>query len=340
MPHEATRYIDIYNAKTVWAAAQTPNFVDNPLSVVTQPSWLTLPDRLSELPSRIIAKCSEVDLSVSLIESRELPQLWKMFQGRKGLVSLVKQSLGGSGSLKKRLRSFLEAYRSATLGTVFGFAPTVRDAMDITNAILSHRQTKRHRFVVSIRDDKIYDYVPPTWTPPEPGNWFTRAYRKQRRTEYRVDGAFVEWIRPQYNTEFFSAAQTTIDRYLGANPLGSIWAVLPLSFAIDWILAVDDVLDSLWLLNNRSFNIQYWSTTKIELIRTVGWFSTAATSSKWGSFPVPYQFSEQSTCSKYADYNRQHRDPPSPLSSVRAKGAEIGNLYLSLLIALGLRRGK
>lgn len=345
-----------------WNHAHNNATVDRPSLATIQSSWRSAaPDRLHELPAKVVRKLDELHLSTTLIESRELPQLWRLFVGRNSVPKLIDKTIEATTQslsrvvladkarrkaellkalpyLGRSMRNFGNAYRQGMLGTTFGLLPTVRDAQQIA-AFVSDRAAgikRKDVFSVTIRGNETFDY--PTSALGSVG-MCRNITCSQSRTLDRVDGVRVTSMRPQYNTEIFNTLQHTIDTYIGHNPMGLVWEVLPLSFALDWVFAIDDMLDSLWLSNNRSYVTEYWSSTKIRLQRTVdyrfradidGPASIAATSC--------YKFEEgTSIVNTLTEYKRIRRETPNPLSSLRPKGAQMSNLFLSGLIAVGLR---
>lgn len=111
------------------------------------------------------------------------------------------------------------------------------------------------------------------------------------------------------------------------------WDVAPLGFVFDWFLSIDDLLDTLWANSTHHFMIEYWSSTKSEIVQS---WSGEYISNAAGFYPTPIW--EVSSLPPYQQkqsiYNRQQEERPSPLDALRFRmGPKQG--FLTLLIALG-----
>lgn len=298
------------------------------------------PDRLSELPARIVKRLEAIHASTILFESRELPGLFRMFTrrgefGRELLRQWKNLRYGDLSyfSSSQGVKNFMKQYREGHLGYAFGIAPTVRDALSVTEEILRKRQQKKVQFIVTLkgRDDKTSQKFDPARGSYINGQLFEVA------AKLRVDGARVTYRRPPGTSEFYDQMEQFKNRWLGANPLGNIWEVLPLSFCVDWLLSIDQVIDSLWLQNQSTYQIEYWSSVKTAYHQS---YACEVPIKVSGVYPVPeYEYSKIGpVINEFESYGRELREPPNPLSSVRIRGANVYNTYLAILIALGLRR--
>jgi hypothetical protein len=296
------------------------------------------PDRLGEIPARVLSAIDGVHLSTSLIESRDMPATYGMFVGRNKLVSQLKNLAFTPKNILRRTLSGRQAFKllsDAQLGYSFGIAPTIRDARAITKEILRHggKAKSVSGTTTLVGKAKGSVWVGSHWGSPRSGVIGDKRL-SSRGDAQRVDGCRWTIDRPQYNTDFFQHADDFMRRFGGQNPLGLIWEVLPLSFTVDWLLSVDDVLDNLWLSKSSTIQTEFWSSLKTSKTWMVEYKTGVAVertgSVIWSSF-VPLT-------SSYSHYNRTRRGSPSLVSSARLRGASLWNLYHIALIALGLHR--
>jgi hypothetical protein len=133
-----------------------------------------------------------------------------------------------------------------------------------------------------------------------------------------------------------------LNNTIGNNPAGLIWESTKLSFAIDWLLSLDNVLDLLWLRSQERFEVQYWSSLKYQYERKIRYqICTVVTSADLpyiGTSEVQRRWSDTAhpVISRYTSYQRWPRLAPDLESAVRARGANVKNLFLAALIALGV----
>ena len=298
------------------------------------------PDRLGELPARIVKAIEEWHASTTLIESRDLPELFSLFTKRGPLYGgyeALRLYRRAQADLCKRFRNrnarqtvfkLAKAFREGQLGESFGIMPTVSDALTISRLLregVKRRQTRIVRTIRGLREQQL------NATAPYEIDGIGRWSRKEHVEITRCDGACADLVRPAYSNDAFD---NYVKRLIGVNGAGLIWEVLPFSFVVDWFLSVDDALDTLWLANQSEYNVQYWSTTKILYHREVKAY-------QWTSEEVPvgasFMYKEWASpvWAEYSHYNRTPRDQPSPLSSIRFRlGPQQG--FLTLLIGLGL----
>lgn len=298
------------------------------------------PDRLGELPARIVRAIEEWHASTSIIEARDLPALFSLFTKRGPLYGgydALRKYRRAQSDLCKRFRrrtarqtmfQLARAFREGQLGESFGIMPTVSDALTISRLLREGVKQRQKRIIRTIRDPRELRL---NATAPYDFDGIGRWRRKELVEYYRCDGACADLVRPAYMNDAFD---NYVKRLVGVNGAGLMWEVLPFSFVIDWFLSVDDALDTLWLANQTEYNVQYWSTTKVLYHREVMGY-------QWTNEQVPvghpfiYKEWPSPVWAEYSHYNRIPRDPPSPLSSIRFRmGPRQG--FLTLLIGLGL----
>jgi hypothetical protein len=303
-------------------------------------------DRLPELIPRIMSRLESLHLANSAFEAREFPSLWKMFRKRQALHRMVdrihKWAIGSRYKFgaPQFMRDFSKAMRDGTLNYNYGVIPTVADVADIAKEI-QHPKTFKSRFVVTVRDDhSLIQEASSTGTTLLRNR---RAYNTERCL--RVFGARVKYrgSDEEYLSDLFRGLDRFQQRYIGLNPLGAVWESYPLSFLVDYVLSIDNVLDSLFLNNNSRINVQYWSSVKRELqrqgsgllcsgIQNPGPYAIASSPS------ILYEYGHQIEVKWTAShYVRSRRDAPSALSSLSPRLSP-KKVFLGLLIALGYRR--
>lgn len=298
------------------------------------------PDRLGEVPSRIVKAIEEWHASTTLIEARDLPSLFSLFTKRGPLwggYDALRKYRRAQNDLCRRFRNrtarqtmfqLARAFREGQLGESFGIMPTVSDALTISRLLREGVKKRQTRIVRTIRDNREQRF---NSVAPYDIDGIGRWKRKEFVEYYRCDGACADLVRPAYTNDAFD---NYVKRLLGVNGAGLLWEVLPFSFVVDWFLSVDDALDTLWLANQTEYNVQYWSTTKLLYHREIKAY-------QWTNEVVPpgapfvYKDWPAPVWAEYSHYNRTPRVPPSPLSSIRFRmGPRQG--FLTLLIGLGL----
>jgi len=300
------------------------------------------PSRLGELASRIVKRLDEVHISTTIIESRDFPQLFRLFSPRgspveaiRAVEKTVRTAKGAADAAKKLAR----AIREGSLGWGFGLAPTIADAKNIANEVRrGARKSRRTEFSVAVSGSGL-----DTYTASVRGPYYKSSYEScnmnERIEAIRIDGCHVIDTRPPFAYEVFNDLSDAIDRYAGHNPAGLLWEVIPYSWAVDWFLSLDNVIDSLFLRMQNRFELHYWSSTKIEYTRRHDVYFCSNIS---GAYPGPVD-----TSPKYYDktdlvvkssiYERSVAEPPNPLTSLQLRGTSLTGWYYGLCVAMGLR---
>jgi hypothetical protein len=298
-------------------------------------------DRLGEVPARVVSQLEGLHSSTILYESREFPQLFRLFQRRGairqglGLLTALGRSGAGVnnpvfGSTMKRLSKL---YREGHLGIEYGLFPTVREVRNVYRELAKRKRSKHSEFSVTVRGQTQRTKRSYSGSG---ANYFAAEIIEDLQAN-RVDGAHVSYERP--HTDFFQKFEEFERRYIGVNPLGIIWEVLPLSFCLDWIFSIDDMLDTLWLNSQSRYEVHYWTSVKLEHKSSfkLDYIRSVQGSGTLGNHTVEYAKAPE-VDSSVKSYVRTRREPPSPLSSARLRGANVYNLYLAGLIALGFRK--
>jgi len=171
---------------------------------------------------------------------------------------------------------------------------------------------------------------------PRKDSYYRDARVVENMNGMRVDGGLVTINRPPLASDAFNQLSDAIDSYVGVNPIGLIWEVLPFSWAVDWLLSVDDVLDNLFLQASSRFNIQYWTSVKYQYDREVEYKFVEAVSG------YPDMIEQLSQCrllkQSVSYYLRDRVDPPSLIESSRLRGSSVYHVFLLGLVALGFRK--
>jgi len=302
-------------------------------------------DRLASLPAKAITKLDGLHTSTMLIEARELPTLYRFLRGREkllasgqgpkilALASKIKQSRKKLAlTTIKAIASALGVTKEAYLSYVFCIAPTIDDTVKLVNEV--SRSGSRGVRSVIVRAKGRYTSALPSKQQGRSSTMYVEAAGQLTIESERLDCLKVDWKRNVASTPFLKQSQEFMERYSGRNQLGLLWEVMPISFMIDWLVSIDDVLDTMWLNTHAEYNTLYWTTNVASAILDVR-FTPVTTQSPFG---VLGGTSVSNMTSKVRFYERTRRDPPSPLSSIRMRGDNAKALFHSLLIGSGLLR--
>lgn len=299
-------------------------------------------DRLGEIPARLCGKLQDLSLMITAYESREIPGLVRQIAGRESiakhageLVRMLKSVTNG----RERTRLFLKLMSEFQLTWAFGINPTVKDVKQICQEV-----AKPHRFRKTVVASVIDRYSLPIKSDEYNDPLFGKQSVQLTQESMRVWGGVCEVKKDYAKYGSLESLAKFIDQYLGANPMASIWAVMPWSFCIDWVFGIDNVLDNYFLNNNPDYKVEYWSSRKV----TKRAIYRSEYPVDFESVKVPYLTSYASALIKYtmataecersySRYQRSRRDPPSLLSSVKLFGRmNAKTSYLSVLLASGL----
>lgn len=308
-----------------------------------------LPSRQAELPARILARMEELHLSTTAIEARELPDLYKLFTTRgdlgKGLKNIGRlgeaarpyiNKLAQAASRKTRAKAYADLMRNVAgtqLAYIFGFAPTIGDVYKINASIKKGIRKRTTELSVALLGSRSAN---PETT--DVRGSLASLYKDLKLAETlrcdRVDGCHVIVHRPLYQTDAFQALDDWMRRYVGSNGMGVIWEVIPYSFAIDWFLGIDDVLDSLFLRKNNEYEQHYWTSSKYAYSGDVKGQYAWDFEQVYPALTPKWKAIDTVTISQ-THYSRSGCEAPSVLDSIRLKGLNLYNLYKLALIALG-----
>ena len=327
----------------------------NPFDAYTVNSNDVLPgyrsdNRSPELIPKIMNKLDDLHLANSIYEARELPTLWKMFQRRESLYKsfylLHRYMLGDP---RKRfsggniLKNMAKAYRDGQLNWSFGIMPTIGDVTNIIDEIRNYKQYRKG-FVVSVRDQQTIPYAKSNLSF---SDGFVATYgpttlnqSSQRERVFGCRGTFVGKSQPYYS-QFFENLENNIRRYIGHNPLGIIWEAIPFSFCVDWLLSVDEVLDSAFLNIQREWKLDYWKSSKISVDRQIRYSvmkdvrqKTPVPIGNWSAINTQYSYETELHLETFSEYSRERMEPPSPIQSLHSRPGT-KKVFLLALIALG-----
>lgn len=294
------------------------------------------PNKQSGLPPKVVKTIEGVHLSTSAWEFREFPALAKMFTRRGPLAGMVGalRDLGRSRNRSSTLKRLLRAYRDGHLGYSFGLMPTIGDMQSIAREIGRVPMKRARVFNVTTRGH-VERSEGKTVVSYNSGYMYDNLYMRQTVTSDRVDGCRVTMRKYLDFGEAGELVASYTNKFIGVNPMALMWEVVPFSFAVDWLLAVDDVLDSLWCNNQDQYELAYWYSVKSVYRRDVSWREYRPLEIYQTRTLLSHQVPPLSV--KWSSYRRNRMDPPSPLDMVRAKGANIKNVFLLALIALGFK---
>jgi hypothetical protein len=273
-----------------------------------------------------------------------------MFSSRKALF----QNIGKLGTFwryqgrnrpdfgPKMLKDLARGFRDGQLSYSFGLMPTVGDLRNIASE-LRRKRKRASSFSVTVRDqhtktlEKVHGSVDPVCG---------RVSINEERVGSRTFGARVKYSVPgaEAYTDFFRKWGEFERRFIGANPAALIWEAIPFSFAIDWLLSIDNVLDALWLDNYPGVSVEYWQSEKRSANRRLSYQICTGLNDNgpfpYGSVQNIESLKKWENAPPHVDtvshYTRNRRDAPSALSQVKVRGG-IKQMYLLSLIALGKR---
>lgn len=225
----------------------------------------------------------------------------------------------------------LGALRSSYLGKVFGIDPTVSLVRDICRLVQNGVPQRKKQFVVTLKGERVESLNKVTGTTSQEKAYVSGSCA-QMSSVRRIDGARVTDVRP-YLGKFSDRFRAYQDALIGVNGARWFWDVAPMGFVCDWFLSIDDLLDTLWANSTHDFKIEYWSSTKSEIVQQ--WDGEYATD-VGGFYPTPqFTYAQIPTYKqRQTIYNRSPEERPSPLDSLRFRlGPKTA--FLTFLIALG-----
>lgn len=348
--HTPTRsYEGPSQAQQIWLAGggKSPlyNYAQG-AGLASDASSVAPPDRLGELPAKVVRRLEEWHATTTAWEMQELPALARMFVARNGLLrNLIKYGVGhfASGDFPRAMQRLVSLYREGQLTWSFGIMPTIQDLKNISDCLRKPLKDKRKVLTVTIIGSGQKSSSTMICNPGVSTYALARVVEASDRIRIgRVDGVRCTFERSPI--QFSNDLQAMIDKCVGVNPMGLIWEVLPFSWAVDALLKIDDALDNLWLASNSSINSEFWSSTTTEFSRTMQWAPIT------GIVPT-ITLPGQSTLETYEErlgssssefrkreYSRGRRLPPTVGDSIRLfTGAK--SLYMLFLVALGFHRG-
>lgn len=302
--------------------------------------------RLGEIPAALIAKIEAFHATTFALESRELPELFRQFASRKGItrgvVDLLTKRVGllhDKKSLKKFISEANRLHREGVLATTFGLLPTVRDVRNLTKELSRASGMFSRNKVITVAKRSVDSYHGTAYCTPN-GFVHGSGVMVESGAVTRIDGGRCVYHRPPCTSDSYEKLSAMMDRLVGVNPVGLAWEVLPYSFMFDWLLAIDDILDSLWLNSQSRFDVSYWTTVKRSHRGSIHLNYCNGVEAVWPqSFKPQYGAAMDVDCD-ITSYQRSLTDAPSISNVMRAKGANLRNIYLGLLIALGFRKKK
>lgn len=300
---------------------------------------LSLPSsRLGELPARAVRALEELHMTTTTIEARELPELFKLLSPRGSFLrnaSRIGRNYLQGRNPGKSMKQLCKLYREGHLAYTFGIMPTVSDMTNIVKSLKN-----------GLKDFKTYKSV--TLGGDRSGHkrvslgdqaWHTNLSMLEEVTHSRTDGVRLLYKKPRNTGEYYDKLLNIWQRTVGCNPMGLIWEVLPFSFAVDWIITIDQLLDLLWLNNQTSYSVQYWTTIKSTYTRTLLYGSPGEAIRNTSGFLEIVGFAQPSNVLTYSHYDRQTVPPPAPMESIQfVKDFSAKKGFLLGLIGMGLRR--
>jgi len=308
------------------------------------------PDRLADLPDKVLRAIEKLHSGNIAYEARDLPELWKLFQQRERFYRNLKLLVSNPRFLALKLNggprtAVLEGIRSGLLAYHYGIAPTIGDLSKIIREVKLARKGKNKQpkgFSISIRGasgrldpyyDAGFDYP---WEPPVS---FRQGSIREELKVVRVDGCRVSIVKDDLRSlsgEWLDRAEDTVSRYVGSNPVGLAWESFPFSFMLDWVFNIDGVLDNLFLWKNSRIQTEYWTSTKASLRQE---WKLQVCKDIYGDYPEINRRWDSSgpVVRTLSHYVRGKREQPSPLDAVRLTDMNAGSkLFWTCLIALGI----
>jgi hypothetical protein len=224
---------------------------------------------------------------------------------------------------------------------MFGLLPTVSD---IRRVVKELDDQKSRRIVVTVSNRDNFTGLPVSQKSMT-NVMFPYLEHTLRATVQRTGGLRLSVDRPTYQSEAFRKAADYVERLTGANPLQSIWQMVPWSFVVDYLLSVDDLLDRAWVLSNPEFNSCYWVTRKVIREETIAakYYGGFKPTRRLLTQPItPYSalLTDEQTIAivnTYSRFTRSISSKPNLFQGYKiARKASPGRLYRSFLLALGL----
>ena len=300
-----------------------------------------LPDRLGEVPKRLVAKLEQLHLANSAWEARELPELFDLFK-RRNLLALPRGArwvtgwnMDGMGrNMIDRTgmasKAFLRYLSANYLGYTFGLAPTVGDVAAICSSLKNGLKARKNRVTATIVGGKQSVYDAKLWS----GTGMVSGRLQERFQKDRVDGVRATLVRPMYGSDFFNRMLTAL---LGINGATALWEAVPFSWAVDYFLSIDAVLDILWCQSQTEYRLEYWSSEKVRYERLVDYSYI----SQWqgnGTFATPVYADGPTVRAEYSNYERTPRVQPSAFDGLRSRLSPT-KVFTMAMVAIGLVKG-
>jgi hypothetical protein len=311
---------------------------------------------------KAVSRLSSLSLSVSAWEAREIPSLFALFKGKgrlgkllrreilgdlkmtgeihtlKRLLTVVWNQLGNryrkKRPLKRELRDQVLSAAEAQLLWSFGIAPTISDVKAIVREIRHGSKGYPAKGVTSGAS------AVSTTTSNGAVSVYKNVFNVTTRVvTTRTDTVTVRVtkVKPKGVTARMNDINDKIDRYLGANQAGNIWAVVPFSFMIDWLVSIDDYLDEVFLKNSPYLKSVWCYSRKLEHHTYAdGDYRSGALANKGDSPALQFVFSPLHIEELASRFIRDPMVSPDTISLLPRSRASIKKTYLASLIALGV----
>lgn len=221
----------------------------------------------------------------------------------------------------KRLLQFGRLLRDEGLGWAFGWSPTLQDMRNISRELPRAWKKKDEELQpFTVRSKSL---IPPVIVQ---GSYADRYYNTDILSGVKVAGIRVVPPKPQ---EYYYNQVRAFDKLvqeLNGNPLSTIWEAVPWSFAIDWFLSVDDLINDAWL-RKSGWNVQPWVSQKKTSERT--WrhdinIGVNSFTGDWITTPITWSHSR-------TIYHRTKAQLPGLLSNIRFRAGPKQALLGTLL---------
>lgn len=245
--------------------------------------------------------------------------------------------------VRRRLGYILDAGREGQLTWSFGIMPTINDINKINRELTKGLQAFPARGrTFSARKSSTSQQIRVSSAIGSVRE--CSAIRMVKNLEIR--SCRVKMLRPQGVSDAYWELQKKATAALGPSQLGNAWAMVPFSFMLDWVLGSDDFLDALFLRTTDQFSFDWsWSCKDSIEIEADGYYWSAVKPRTRmsdvgldGSDRARFVFKPVQTRERSQRYYRVPTASPGLVKMLGPSQPSIKKVYLSVLIALGLRR--
>jgi hypothetical protein len=332
---------------------------------------------VSQTATKAVAGLSQLQLAVSGWEAREVPSLFAAFKGRGALGKLLRREADGDSHFRQAFEKLLGRIASATnardrrglhaylrrylqrrkrnlrdndnavkellaalaelqLLWEFGVAPTVQDVQAIMGEMkkgITGFPVKGKTFGSSSTSSAILGHQSASY------QILTDLEKTREDAETHTVTCRIVPIAPKGVNKRMVKLNRKMASYLGANQLGNIWALVPMSFMYDWLVSVDAYLDVLFLNTNDYIDVRWAYSRKREAIFAASgkFVSNIIGLEKLGQPGVSLEVHDRVVARERASrYIREAMAAPTAISMLGRPRPSIKKTYLAALIAIGI----